>query len=165
MLGRIKRLVFKILQGSALNTYWRAYVTPDPSWILGTPPKLPLHTPLVISAHQHAAITNGCLAMAGLGSEATPATGLKHKENRPRRKLRDESSVQAISSALSAFHNPFSVEHSGDLCNLTTGAVAPAAVADDLEEAYSIGERLFLLFVKERLGKNNNPIDLFQRTQ
>ena len=101
----------------------------------------------VVTAHERAAITSACRKLAN--EEEKSVTHL-HKDLRSSRVARDEDDVLRVIDTLTSWVNPFTQT---DLVNLSTGAIASAALKRDLLEAHSMGEKALSLFISERLEK------------
>lgn len=74
----------------------------------------------------------------------------------------DEDAVQSVLTVLAPLPNPFAAREAEDdeadadavLCTIFSGVIASSPVRTDLLQAYNIGEKNFLKFVRDRLQTN-----------
>ena len=77
-----------------------------------------------------------------------------HHDLKPSRIEKDEGSIQAIVDLLANnWANPFDNRNT-ELVSLSSGAVPPESICNDLSNAQEIGEHAFQMFVTERLERN-----------
>ena len=101
----------------------------------------------VVTAHERAAITSACRKLT---HEKEKNATHPQKDVRSSRVARDEDDVLCVVDTLSSWVNPFT---QADLVNLSTGALASAALTRDALEAHSMGEKALSVFLSERLEK------------
>ena len=102
----------------------------------------------ILTAHDRAAITQSCMAMAGLEKSEERS----HKEASLPRIKKDFECVRRIQGYLEDDCNPFRV--SEDLVHLTSGVVAPDDVRVDLLDAREKGTDALKEFVRTRLNSS-----------
>ena len=91
-----------------------------------------------------------------LANQAKDMAGVTHKIREKHHKLavavvsREEKNISKLSKTIRAFTNPF-IQDRANLFNLVTKVVLPEEVKDDLCNESAKGNKLFTVFVKERI--------------
>ena len=106
----------------------------------------------MLTAHERAAVTQNLKKMMGVKQSETSAM----KETRTARISRDESDVRKVVEVLETWINPF--DPSEELSSLSSGAVAPKDVKDELLGAKKIEENAAVAFMKHRIISNETEL-------
>ena len=91
-----------------------------------------------------------------LANQAKDMAGVTHKIRKKHHKLavavvsREEKNISKLSKTIRAFTNPF-IQDRANLFNLVTKVVLPEEVKDDLCNESAKGNKLFTVFVRERI--------------
>ena len=88
---------------------------------------------------------------------------LHHKDLNPAEIKRSEAHVNACTSAIDGFINPFTIEDKTALYNITSGAKIPEDVERDILQAENLGRTQKEAFIEERLAENAKFFDPIKR--
>lgn len=102
----------------------------------------------ILTQPQRARISRQCENMAGIHDDTTKRKDLGHTA-----KLKHEESVLKVMETIESCANPFDGTHE-DLINIWSGVVASPACANDLANAYELGDKAVKKFFEERLFSN-----------
>lgn len=87
----------------------------------------------------------------------------KHHDLRPTEITKSEKQVQKVTKAFEGFVKPFDIEDKERLYNVSSGAPVPMDIEEDILCAESIGKKLKMAFIEDRIKGNTDFFDPIKR--